>query len=94
MLNAAIQEPPERRKKEANFFMYLVRNFALKTYVVVRTPLRVASHSGRFTHKENKHSSWCVHVQQPLRKKKTARSAHTVHLLFSNDYHNKQRSFP
>lgn len=47
--------------------MCLVRKFDLKTYVVVRTPLRVASHSGRFTHKENKYSSWCVNVQQPLR---------------------------
>ena len=47
--------------------MYLVRKFALKTYVVVRTPLRVASHSGRFTQNENKYSSLCVHVQQPLR---------------------------
>ena len=32
--------------------MCLVRKFVLKTYVVLRTPLRVASHSGRFTHKE------------------------------------------
>jgi len=47
--------------------MCLVRKFALKTYVVVRTPLRVASHSGRFTQNENKYSSLCVHVQQPLR---------------------------
>jgi len=65
----------------------------LKKYVVVRTLLRLALHSGRFTYKKNKHSNWCVHMQAAFTLQ-TARSAHTMYLFFSYDCHNKQRSFP